>query len=334
MISALYVTKFYNRRLIFLSLLFCVSGVYLALRLGLADLSHLRSGNMSIMAVDFGTRLLTVPKVLVHYLELFIFPKEISLTQDWVITEASLLHFYIPLFMVIFILCALAFWNVKRPDPNQFFFSLWFLGGWLVHSQLAPLDGTVSDRWFYFTMIGLLGILLLVAQQALTHFPYRKSALVGLAVLVCAFGYRSYSRSKDFQDALTLYSQDLKVDPNSFYLNNNLGLELLNLKRYGDSIPYFRRTIELSHPGGQAWLVAHRNLAVALIENGNLTEAKNHLLLIQNDPDPRSTYGMVMWYQRAGKLKELKEFLRTEALVKFPRDPVLIRQKKELDRLE
>lgn len=337
MMAALYFIKFTERRITFLSLLSTMGCLYLTLRLGLADLSQVRSDNMAIMNADFSTRLLTVPKVLMHYLQLFIYPNGISLTQDWVVRETSLQNFYFPALGVLLTVTGLVLLNLWLRKSVGFFFSLWFFGGWLMHSQLIPLDGTVSDRWFYFTMIGLLGILLVATQQLLSRISARGFHSAGLALIalvVVLLAYRSYSRSADFKDALTLYTKDIQVDPDSFYLNNNLGLELLKAKRFLEAVPYFRKTIELSQPSGRAWFVAKRNLGVALLESGNWQEAELHFREVLPDPDPRSTYGMVMWFQRTGKLKELKEFVDREALPKFPSDPVLNRLSRELVKVE
>lgn len=342
-----------------------VGAAYLYLRLGVAELAQLKSDHMAIMNADLITRLQTVPKVMMHYLTLFFWPQQIALTQDWVVKTPTFADFTLPLLVVSSILIGLVIWNLKLKSPRLLFFSIWYVGGWLMHSQLVPLDGTVSDRWFYFTMIGALGILIEVILKGTKHIsasslsnPQSEDHLldsrssnwqiimssfhslslgskvfltVALNIAAPALGYRSHLRSFDFRDAISLYTADLRVDPNSFYMNNNLGLELSARQRYREAIPYFQKTMELSAPQSRAWFVARRNLAVALIEVGDWKNSEFHLRAVQHDPDPRSIYGMVMWYQRQGKIQELYEFLLRTALPRFPKDPLLLRTKTELE---
>jgi len=303
--------------------------VYLVLRIGIAGLVHLQSDNMQIMRADWVTRFQTVPSVLLHYLKVFIYPDMLSLTQDWIIANPNFWNFFAPLLIVFLILGILVILNWRQKSKPLLFFSSWFLLGWFFHGQLFPLDGTVSDRWFYFPIIGLLGIFgtLVIGERGKTI----RLALISVWIIFLAA--RAQARSYDYRSPLSLYQADLEVEPNSFYLNNNLGLELMKLQRFQEAIPYFKKTIEVSESGSRAWLVAHRNLATSLIEIRDFKQAFEHLKIAQLDPDPKSTYGMVMWYQRSGNIEGLRRFLKEEALVRHPEDKLLLKIQTELNSL-
>lgn len=301
--------------------------MYLFLRVGIAGLIHLNSDNMQIMRADWITRFQTVPSVLLHYLKIFFYPEKLSLTQDWIIAHPNFWNFFAPLILILFILGFLVLLNWRQRSKPLLFFTTWFLLGWFFHGQFFPLDGTVSDRWFYFPIIGLLGIF-----ATLNLGDKARSFRVALTVLWTIFlAVRAHARSDDYRTPLSLYQADLQVEPNSFYINNNLGLELMKLQRFQEALPYFQKTIEVSESGSRAWLVAHRNLATSLIETRDFNQAFEHLKIALQDPDPRSTYGMVMWYQRSGDLEGLRHFLKTVALVRHPNDTLLLKIQSELN---
>jgi len=301
-------------------------GVYMALRLGVAQLNTVVANNMQIMRADVMTRLLTMPKALIHYIHLFFFPKDLSLTQDWVVSVASFENFWWPLMQVLILVSAILFYAFKKKQNTFLFFALWFLLGWAVHSQIVPLDGTVSDRWFYFPIVGFIGMLVVVLQS-FELSP--KAILVLLAVTAVPLSVRSFVRSQDWQDAKTLFEHDLAMQPESFYLNNDLGLELMAQRRTAEAISYLEKTIAVSPKGSHEWLVGWRNLGGAYLDLGQFAKAEECFRISLADPDVKSLRAFALALQEQNKTAKLKEFLEKVALPQYPQDPVLIRIKNQ-----
>lgn len=312
----------------FASFCFIISSAYLGLRLGLAHLSSITPHEMQIARADLLTRLMTIPKVLMHYISLFFYPDEISLTQDWVISYFSIEDFWGPLFGVLMVTGLSIWYFVKRKSRYFLFFTLWFFYGWGLHSQLIPLDGTVSDRWFYFTMIGLLGMISVFIMREF-KFGAQRATLAVFIVISLALSVRTYTRTLDWQNALTLYYHDVQVDPDSFYLNNNLGLAIFAQGDYEKAIPYFKKTIAVSKTNSYAWHTGWTNLGASYLFMGQLGLAEPALKQALGGGDVKPFRALAAVLLDLKKIDEFKVFIE-QALARFPNDPVLLKLQSKL----
>src|SRR3989338_2510332 len=302
-----------------------VAGVYFTLRFGFSELNAVHSNTMQISRADFLTRLMTMPKVLIHYIHLFFWPQEISLTQDWIVKRISIQDFWLPLIEVIAIVCLSLVYIARTKDKVFILFFLWFGFGWGLHSQLIPLDGTVSDRWFYFTMVGFLGMMMTFISSEF-RIQLSRILLMG-ALLLAGLTLRTHARILNWKDPLTLYTHDLTVDPESFYLNNNAGIEYFNTKRYKQAIPYFEKTVLNTVEKSREWYAGVANLGAIYLFLGQLNEAEGFLRIAIVNGDVKAYRAYAGTLLELNKKKEFFEFLEKIALIKYPNDPVLIKLK-------
>ncbi len=297
---------------------------YLYLRLNVANLSSVLAHDMKIANADLTIRLLTMPKVLMHYIYLFIYPVDISLTQDWVVSQPAFVDFFLPAILFLLVLSFLFYFLIKRFSKAYLFFLIWFLSGWALHSQLIPLDGTVSDRWFYFTFIGLVGLIFQIIPEKL---KVSKAAQFAAITLICtSFALRSYARTKDWKNAYTLYHKDILVDPESFYINNNLGLIYFSSGKYEESLLYFEKTVKVTTVGSRIWYVALTNLGAAYLFKGDFVKAESVLAkaILGGDIKAYRAYaGTLLNLQKI----EIAKSVLIEALAKYPSDNVLMKLK-------
>lgn len=301
-----------------------VASVYLFLRFYMAELMSIRSQDMKIATVDTLTRLTSIPKILFHYLVLYVFPKDIALTQDWVVAHISFAEFGLPLFIVI-ALVGFIFYNLmKLKDKDLLFFSFWFFLGWGLHSQLVPLDGTVSDRWFYFTIVGLTAVLLKIFSRRNLKFNLISKFL--LVVLMIAFSIRSYYRSLDWQSPILLFSADLKVDPTSFYLNNNLGQALIEIGKPAEAIPLFKIAIANLNPGAVSWYSAMTNLAASYYYTKDFNQALEILNQIISGNEIKTIRLMILTQFALQDVVKAKQYIDAGLRI-YPDDPMLLRYK-------
>ena len=61
-----------------------------------------------------------------------------------------------------------------------------------LHMQLIPLDLTVADRWFYFTMVGVLGLIGVIIQEFGLTAIKKKNTGVQVLILVILLGLFSF----------------------------------------------------------------------------------------------------------------------------------------------
>lgn len=147
--------------------------VYAFLRFGIAQVAFQTVDYLPISRASLLERIFTMPKILLYYLQSFFFPKNLAIAQHWVIKIPSWQDFTFPLLTVMTFFAAVAFfWFRIRHDHTRvrifLFFFVWYATGTVLHLQLFPLSMTVADRWFYFPMVGMLGMIGVTVQSLYT----------------------------------------------------------------------------------------------------------------------------------------------------------------------
>ncbi len=284
---------------------------YLFLRFFGAGLTHASDKIVAIGQVSIFGRMMTSTKAIFHYFADFVFPLHLTGTQDWVIHDVSTAFLYFVL--IALIAASLGFIYFRHKQQSSLFFLFWLLIGLGLHSQIIiPLDGTVADRWFYFPMVGLLGFL----------FSNFKKQYIPL-VWVCGFAFavRSYSRSLDWQDGFTLYAHDVRVDPESYILQNNLGVELFRRGLIKEAQEHFKLSIEYK----PIWTTNWNNLGATFERENKLSEAQDcYQKSIANGDYYLAFENLAGILIKQNKLSEAKAFLEEQALVKFPKNDRLL----------
>ena len=197
-------------------------------------------------------RLLSVPKIITHYLQTFLFPKDLVSVQIWIVSKMTLRDFYLPMFLVILFMAgciAGGIW-IRKHKKSSFkmymFFLLWLTIGMSLYLQILPLDATVADRWFYFPIVGLLGILGTVASGIhLNNTSHKTIALVCCALLLIGYAARDITRNADWKDDLTLYSHDSQLQTN-YQLENGYGYALIKDQRYDEALQHLETSVNLA----------------------------------------------------------------------------------------
>ncbi len=293
---------------------------YLWLRLGVAHLNQLTYAMNKIGAAPLSVRLLTAPLTLALYIGKFIYPANLSSTQDWIVETPSFVEFWFPLALMLGILGAAGSLSWRRGSKFTFF-TLWVVMGLGLHSHIVvPLDGTFADRWFYFPCVGLLGLLALAYEEWL--LPRHRSLAAGVAgVLVVAFALRSFVRAQDWKDQLTLCTHDLQISPDAYDLHNCVGVELFRRGQVREAKAEFERSTELK----PQWDVNWNNLGAAYNHLGDIERAKqNYLQAIQNGPYFMAYHNYASLLAAEGHTREARTFIEEKALPRFPASAALI----------
>jgi hypothetical protein len=254
-------------------------------------------------------RMITIPKILFYYIFTFFYPATLLTHQDWIVREISVTDFHLPLIIVISFFVAIGiFGYVCFKKSMQVFyvfllFSLWFFIGLLLHSQIFPLDFTVTDRWFYFPLVGLLGLSGLVIQKI--KIQPKILFAVGCITIVL-LSIRTMVRNENWRTGYTLYSHDLKYAGNNAYLNALLGNELMTLGKYDESIIYFTIASQLYPTESKNYL----NLSAAYYLKGDLKQTEQFLFkAIAMDNTKVGYERLGTLYIKENKLHEAKQVI-------------------------
>jgi tetratricopeptide (TPR) repeat protein len=295
---------------------------YSFLRFGLAKIYFAKHGLTEISKMNLAERLTNLPAITLYYLKTYVWPINIAVEQQWLIKEISFNSFYLPLAIGIIFLAILLFgaWYLFRKKDGYFNFYLLFLTGFLLsfamHLQFFPLDMTVSDRFFYLPQIFLLGLI----GVFLARLKKDKIIIWIFVILLILFSIRTFIRTFDWRDSLTLYSHDINISK-SFDLVNNLGVELYRSGDIESARGYFEKSIEMSPD----WWTNYNNLGAYWEAKGDLPKAEGLYLTAMKNGNYYLAYenyaGILI---KEGKFKEAKTFLETEGLKYFPYNQKLI----------
>ena len=194
-------------------------------------------------------RIITMPAILFFYLKTFLLPKDLLINQEWVITHLTLQFFEALLIDTFFIAVVVTFGYslYKRKNilfPSFIFFCTWFLSGILLHIQIFPLEMTVADRWFYFPIIGIIGMIAIGIQfLSKPVSKLRNLGLISIIIVLIVFSLRTISRNINWENNTSLYTHDLKYNKNDA-IELNLATSLMDAKKYEDAQKYYEDLIK------------------------------------------------------------------------------------------
>lgn len=312
------VNKKLDRRIffIFLPLIF-----YLFLRFKIAGIGLLKNDISPISRANFYERIITIPKIINFYFKQMFFPISLSISQHWVVRSINIKDFFIPLVFVLFLLVIWILMTKKilKKKDNLINFWLFFSFSLLTtigfHLNIFPLDFTVSERWVYlmlFNLLGLIGVFFSILN--IKKLFYINLLLSFLILFVSFFSIKTFLRTLDWKDGLSLYSADIKKQPDSFDLLNNLGVEFFRIGEYKKAKDYFLKSTKMA----PYWWTNWNNLAVIKEGEGDFKKAEEYYKQAIKNGEyylAYENYAKLLLKQK--KKKECIDFTK-QALKKYP----------------
>lgn len=221
--------------------------VYSLLRVSVIGITYLRQNTVPIMQLTVVQRVMHIPAIIWYYVSTFFFPLRLAVSQNWTMTHLTLTNFYLPFLGELLLILGGVFLGViffgKKIWKPYLFFVVWLTAGLGMLLQIVPLDMTVADRWMYFPMIGIIGILGVFCEVVLGK--HQKKTYVILAVCIVAlFSLRTIFRNADWIDAQTLYSRDIAVS-DDYNKEDGLAAELIAVGKYDDALQHAKQSVRL-----------------------------------------------------------------------------------------
>ena len=292
-------------KLFFLTLF--LSSAYLLIHYLVVGFKFSAENSFPMFGVSLLERMISIPKMILYYLTTFFFPLVIPGDQMWVVKNLDWTNFYAPLMIDgLFFLTLLFFYIKVWRDKSSFikpltFFTIWFILGLGFHLQIFPLDSTVADRWFYFPMVGLLGMIgvaINVFETSKLWVNFRKKQLILIfqiivIILILILSYRTFLRTLDWKDGLTLAQKDIQVNIDNFALENLLGGELIKAQRFDEALKHINKAIQLYPQEWQAWNnkgVIYRHLGAVKNDLNYIQQAKENFIIANNKTSSYSPF--------------------------------------------
>ncbi len=220
--------------------------LYLPLRINAIGLFTQAVPIAPLMTAYMTERLFNAPAIFFYYLQRFFFPKDLLISQSWIIKAATFTDFYLPVICLLGILGLLVIigfglYKKNRPEFSYFvFFFIVFGSSIFLHSNLfVPLDQTVAERWFYLPMVGLLGMLGVVINWSSS---LKLKLFISVLLLLTV---RTFIRNFDWKDIYTLASHDIKISRPTYTLESLLGTTLVNQNKIPEGIVHLEKSVAL-----------------------------------------------------------------------------------------
>ena len=203
-----------------------------------------------IQVISLSERLLTMPQIIFYYIQIFFYPAKLAVDQLWVITKVNNWSFYIPLFIdisffagAVYLLFDL-FHKQRKLFTVYLFFSVWFLLGLGMHLQIVPLEMTVADRWFYFFIIGLLGMFGVLLSVLGKKVKNKNILIVAGLLIVIILSIRTVIRNANWYSEISLFSHDSQIKDN-YDLELNLGADYLKDGNTAEAFIHTQKSVDM-----------------------------------------------------------------------------------------
>lgn len=173
-----------------------------------------------IMHLSFFDKLLNTPAIILYYLQTFVFPHNLVINQIWV-AHNNPTTIILPLIaniimLIVAVITAKHIYNHNRSYFKPYmFFLVWSIIGLAFHLPIyIPANTTVADRWFYFTMIGLLGMIGVAGVTLFKNQNIKTLTTYGIIIFIIILSLRTIIRNTNYASELVLFKHDAKLQPN------------------------------------------------------------------------------------------------------------------------
>ncbi len=212
---------------------------------------------------NFGlyARVINIPLVIAKYLLLFIFPFKLQTFQLHWYSGLSFNSFYLPAIILLGLLGIYSYYlfKLRKKEPQIFrfglFFLTWLLIGFAFHLNILRLDMVFAERWLYFPIIGLLGMIGITLDRNINTKQRERLFFIFFVFIVVVFSTKTFLRSFDWQDEVTLFTHDYKVDDTNLGGQMNLGLYYTYHGKHAEAERIFSKA-NVEYPNNENVLVA------------------------------------------------------------------------------
>ena len=198
-------------------------------------------------------RILTQFRVVVFYLSLLLFPLPSRLNLlSQISTSQSLLSPLTTLVGLGLIVSLLGLGiYLARQHRLVAFCILWVSFNLVIESSFIPLEMIFEHR-LYLPMFGFaVGVAYLLFALAAIKRNWSVIVLIGVSLVLAA---ATYERNKDWQDAITLWSDVIAKNPQAPRAHTNRGLRYLNLGKHQRALDDFNRALALESNSAQSYI--------------------------------------------------------------------------------
>ena len=234
--------KISRRQLFWVTVFGCMFVLVLYFFLGSSPLSKLFP-DYGGRPFNMAQRLLTQPRVILHYISLIFYPNPNRLNLDYDFPLSYSLVSPITTLICIFVIIGLLGMAIYTAKKNRLysFCILWFLGNLVIESSTIPLEIIFEHRTYLPSMFAILLFVFFLNQTV----KKKRVLIVFLVAMSLLFSYSTYARNKVWKDELTLWTDIYKKSPDKARVNQYYGKALYDSGRIIEAFPIIERALQL-----------------------------------------------------------------------------------------
>jgi tetratricopeptide (TPR) repeat protein len=205
--------------------------------------------------------------------------------------------------LLLFGLSSLVFWQRRRYP--------YLLVGWLWYLvTLAPVIGLVkggphklADRYTYIPLIGLYIMMAWGVPDLLKGWRHRRMALgLSSALVLSGLMIGAWMQVRHWKTSVALFEHTVKVTPNNYEAQVNLGAALARQGRLNEGIEHFSEAVKIQPDYPKAYY----DLGLAMARQGRLKEAiRYYAVALQIRPDyPEAQNSLGVALSRQGRVED------------------------------
>lgn len=188
-------------------------------------------------------RLLTQLRVIVHYLDILVFPSpdRLFLDHSFPISKSlanPLSTLFSGAFLIVLIIAGI---GLARKERIFSFCIFWFFLNLLIESSVIPLEIVYEHRTYLPSLFFILLFVTLFFR--FVHFPRLVVAL--LVSLSCLFCFWTIQRNATWNDPIAFWSKSLDKYPSNARVHTNLGVEYFKAGDLDQAESHFRTALKL-----------------------------------------------------------------------------------------
>ncbi len=245
--------------------------------------------------------LLTQFSAVVKYLKLLILPCGLSVNHELLAAE-SFLNINVLLSLGILTAIILISVVLRKKLRLVSLFMAWFFIILIPTSSILPLKILMNEHRVYLSGIGLFVILAISALKNVNKKRQVNILTMVFIMIITVLALTSYNRNADWKNGVTLWSDALRVNPDSVVSLNNRGKSYYLLGFYDKAIDDFSRVIELKPD----YALTYNNRGAAYLSKGLTDRAiADFSMSIKGNPGDIGSYvNLAIIYQNKGMYAE------------------------------
>jgi len=223
-----------KKRILAYSVYFLLTIFYLFLRFKI--MYEVPEEKVGYYGGSLATALISVPKLILTYVQLIIFPHPLSADRYINLVKTIFnLYFWIGLLLIVILLITLT--KLKR---GYRFGLLWFFITLLPVLNFIPIYNPFAERYMY---IPLMGVAIIIAFL-LNEYRYNKIVWAAFVYALIGLSIRTHYRNYVWKDDISLFSNAIKYPcrPRAYY---NLGVAYYESREYEKAIDSYQKAIAL-----------------------------------------------------------------------------------------